>query len=245
MNLGIEPPQKVHRCVHYQQRHHWDCGVSCCIMILDDDRRRDLVKNFDIVCQAEGFGKSTWTVDLCYLLKRYDIDFLYTTTTLGVDPGYSDQSFYSGIMGKDTARVNGRFSAAAESGVRVERRSCDLVEILSHVSRYGPVIALTNANVLACGDSSLNLAAVICGVGAGSGGASGSSGSKCCAKRAYQGHYILVVGYDVPARKVIYRNPSVRDGESAMSFECFEDARTCYGTDEDLIFVFMNSGKVS
>ena len=52
-------------------------------------------------------------------------------------------------------------------------------------------------------------------------------------------------GYDVPARKIIYRNPSVRDGESAMSFECFEDARTCYGTDEDLIFVFMNSGKVS
>ena len=40
-------------------------------MILDDDRRRDLIRNFEIVCQAEGFGKSTWTVDLCYLLKRY------------------------------------------------------------------------------------------------------------------------------------------------------------------------------
>ena len=37
-------------------------------------------------------------------LNSYDIDFLYTTTTLGVDPGYSNQSFYSGIMGKDTAR---------------------------------------------------------------------------------------------------------------------------------------------
>ena len=77
------------------------------------------------------------------------------------------------------------------------RRSCDLVEILSHVSRFGPVIALTNANILAC-DSVLNshLASVICGVGAGmTGGASGSSGgSKCCARRAYQGHYILVVG---------------------------------------------------
>ena len=82
------------------------------------------------------------------------------------------------------------------------RRSCDLVEILSHVSRSGPVIALTNANILAC-DSALNshLASVICGVGAGTGtGAASSSvgsssgGSRCCAKRAYQGHYILIVG---------------------------------------------------
>ena len=77
------------------------------------------------------------------------------------------------------------------------RRSCDLVEILSHVSHFGPVIALTNANILAC-DSTLNshLASVICGVGAGTGGASSGSsgGSGCCAKRAYQGHYILVVG---------------------------------------------------
>ena len=54
--------------------------------------------------------------------NRYDVDFLYTTTTLGVDPGYSSQSFYSGIMGKDTARVNGRFADAAQNGVRVERR---------------------------------------------------------------------------------------------------------------------------
>ena len=47
------------------------CLIFQCIMLLDDDRRRDLIKNFDVVCQAEGFGKSTWTVDLCYLLKRY------------------------------------------------------------------------------------------------------------------------------------------------------------------------------
>ena len=63
-------------------------------------------------------------------LNSYEIDFLYTTTTLGVDPGYSNQSFYSGIMGKDTARVNGRFSAAAENGVRVERRVELLLSLL-------------------------------------------------------------------------------------------------------------------
>ena len=65
---------------------------------------------------------NSWSSYERFLFDSYDVDFLYTTTTLGVDPGYSNQSFYSGIMGKDTARVNGRFAAAAENGVRVERR---------------------------------------------------------------------------------------------------------------------------
>ena len=65
------PPRSLHAVRHYQQRHHWDCGVSCIIMVLPDADRRHLLANFEAVCQAEGFGKSTWTVDLCYMLKRY------------------------------------------------------------------------------------------------------------------------------------------------------------------------------
>jgi hypothetical protein len=70
LSYGVSPPRYIHRVRHYQQRHHWDCGVSCVVMTLDDQRRRELLDNFDHVCQVEGFGKSTWTVDLCYLLKR-------------------------------------------------------------------------------------------------------------------------------------------------------------------------------
>jgi hypothetical protein len=52
-----------------------------------------------------------------------------------------------------------------------------------------------------------------------------------------QGHYVLVVGYDLHRRKLIYRNPTFRDRECVMDFEDFDRARTSYGTDEDIIFI--------
>ena len=44
-------------------------------------------------------------------------------------------------------------------------------------------------------------------------------------------------GYKLKERKIIYRNPGYVDRECVTSFEIFDDARTSYGTDEDVIFV--------
>ena len=81
---------------------------------------------------------------------RYDVDFLYTTTTLGVDPGYSSQSFYSGIMGKDTARVNGRFADAAQNGVRVERRVVGRIYVIYHVTNRISQFGIKHGNIGYC-----------------------------------------------------------------------------------------------
>ena len=54
---------------------------------------------------------------------------------------------------------------------------------------------------------------------------------------SYQGHYVLACGYDLPRQKIVYRNPSLCDRECVMSFQTFEDARSSYGTDDDIIFV--------
>ena len=54
---------------------------------------------------------------------------------------------------------------------------------------------------------------------------------------SFQGHYVVVCGYDLPNKKLIYRNPSLCDRECIMSFENFENARTSYGTDDDVLFV--------
>ena len=56
--------------------------------------------------------------------------------------------------------------------------------------------------------------------------------------RSYAGHYVAVVGYDLVKQTVTYRNPSLSDRECAMSFKDFDEARTAYGTDEDVIFIF-------
>lgn len=67
------PPSKHYNLTHYQQRYNWDCGLSCIIMILSAQQREQLLGNFDAVCGEEGFGSSTWTIDLCYLLMRYQV----------------------------------------------------------------------------------------------------------------------------------------------------------------------------
>ena len=57
------------------------------------DAKDSILENLEEICQNEGFGHSTWTIDLCYLLKHYAprLAFSYTTITLGVDPTYMNQ----------------------------------------------------------------------------------------------------------------------------------------------------------
>ena len=82
---------------HCQQQFNWDCGLSCVLMALDaaDEftAKEDISSDIEKVCKAEGFGHSTWTIDLCYLLKHYapHLNFSYTTIMKGVDPSYKDQ----------------------------------------------------------------------------------------------------------------------------------------------------------
>lgn len=59
-----------HNVEHYQQRYNWDCGVSCVLMMLPREQREEMLNNFEEICEDEGFRQSTWTIDLCYLLKR-------------------------------------------------------------------------------------------------------------------------------------------------------------------------------
>jgi hypothetical protein len=36
---------------------------------VDDCTREEIISNSAEICRKEGFGHSTWTIDLCYLLK--------------------------------------------------------------------------------------------------------------------------------------------------------------------------------
>lgn len=57
-------------------------------------------------------------------------------------------------------------------------------------------------------------------------------------QRSNQGHYIVLVGFNSKSKQVLYRNPSVKDKVCYMSFDCLEESRTSYGTDEDILFIF-------
>ena len=92
--IPLHQPNSFIRCIrHHQQRSHWDCGLSCVLMCLNDEERETISKDVAAVCYEEGFGESTWTIDLCYLMyhRSPQTPFYYTTTTLGVDPGYASE----------------------------------------------------------------------------------------------------------------------------------------------------------
>ena len=228
------PRSKTRNVFHYQQRSHWDCGVSCILMAMDKDSREDILKNLPKVLNEEGFGNSTWTIDLCYMLLRATpkIPFKYTTITLGVDPTYANQEFYNSIIKKDSQRVIERFQNSSANGFTVEKRSVDIADIIDHIAKKGVAVVLTDANLLNC--LCCNYYSMTC--------IRGTSLERNClrlcgSKSSYQGHFIVVVGYDLDQEIIIYRNPSVTDRECRMSFKDFEEARVAYGTDEDIIFV--------
>lgn len=222
---------------HYQQKSNWDCGVACVLMALsdvDETTREEIIANCEEICKSEGFGHSTWTIDLCYLLKNYapQVNFYYTTITIGVDPGYVSQVFYNRILHCDTQRVVDRFRNASNSDICVKEKNVHIDEIIHHIAHHGTCIVLTNANLLAC--DSCNYF-TLC--------RSGYSAASNCLSLAYcndsyQGHYVLAVGFDLTKRRIIYRNPTFRERECVMSFEKFDKARTSYGTDEDIIFMY-------
>jgi len=214
----------IHQLTHYQQKHNWDCGLSCVLMVLPARDRNSILNNLSSFLQEEGFGESTWTIDLCYILYRFKVNFHYTTVTLGVDPGYVKENFYDKVLAKDSDRVNSRFSEAARLGIRVEKRRVSSEEIVDHLTYSGPVIVLTNANMLQCSRCTPS--------------GSLSCYSSCFSTSSYQGHYIVLVGCDKLGQEILYRNPTVRDKVCQMNSAALEEARTAYGTDEDVIFIF-------
>lgn len=225
IHLGRDIPEKhVIQLCHYKQKSNWDCGISCVLMVLPNKHRQHLIKNLNRICKSEGFHKSTWTIDLCYLLRRYDVDHIFYTITIGVHEGYRGNSFYHHILNKDETRVNLKFQDAASNNIVIKKASVPILHMLEHLVN-GPVIILTNARLLCCDICKLNKIS--------------SELRKCLPwPTTYQGHYVVLCGFDMGTQKVFYRNPSFGDHVCVMPISSLEDARKNYGTDEDIIFIY-------
>lgn len=93
---------------------------------------------------------STWTIDLCYLLHRFGIRHIYTTITVGVNPEFRSHDYYGPILWKDHIRVSNKFDTAACDGLSIQKRTVDNRLLLDHLAKNGPIIALTNGELLHC-----------------------------------------------------------------------------------------------
>lgn len=165
-------------------------------MVLTNDLRQQLAQNINSIYKDENLNRSIWTIDLCYILSRLGIQHTFYTITMGVDPGYKKNTFYKRVLSNDEKRVNERFKNATKNGIQIKIASLQMTVLLEHLI-YGPVIVLTNATLLKC--------------------------DYCCRKVAielrrclpwpppYQGHFVVLCGYDIATRKVFYRNPSLNN----------------------------------
>ncbi|XP_056637943.1 protein GUCD1 isoform X1 [Diorhabda carinulata] len=220
----IQPEKLQIQLTHFKQKSNWDCGVSCVLMVLPKVKREEFLNNFSQICKSEGFNKSTWTIDLCYLLKKFQVPHIFYTITLGVHEGYRENSFYNTILSKDEHRINARFKEAENVGIVVRKQSVSMLEIISHLTN-GPVIVLTNAKILSCDICKFNKIS--------------REFRKCIPWPApYQGHYVVLCGFDIHNEKLFYRNPSFNDHVCVIPMEIFDLARKSYGTDEDIIFTY-------
>lgn len=212
---------------HVQQEGSWDCGIACVAMVLSDDHRSELLSKLNAVGEEEGFKNSVWTIDLAYLLKKYDVPHVFYTITLGVDSGYAEEEFYRKVLDVDQERVQKRFEDAADYSIKVIQRSLSLDEILDHISTQQPAIVLVDSNLLHCDSCGLSLFK----------GGSLSMWPCCSAKGSYNGHFIVICGYNHNTQKILYRNPTHKNRICLTSYNEFETARHAYGTDDDIILL--------
>lgn len=92
---------------------------------------------------------SIWSIDLCYLLHRFNIIHSYTTITIGVNPKFNDEN-YGPIIGQERLRVQEKFQNAKSKGLKIHRQTVSNEVLLEHLAYHGPVIVLTNESILQC-----------------------------------------------------------------------------------------------
>lgn len=214
-----------------QQSYHWDCGLACARMVLQyldllhEDEFQNAMKELQLT-------KSIWTIDLAYLMHHFGVQHRFCTQTLGVDKGYKNQSFYRKHFDAEENRVNQLFAQAKTRGVNVEKRSVTIQELQNHLSQGHVAIVLVNAVLLLC-DLCPSRVKYCCFL---------PIGQKCfCRSSDYQGHFIILCGYKKSSGSLFYNNPGYADRLCRTSITNFEEARCSYGTDEDILLIFVGS----
>ncbi|XP_055742524.1 protein GUCD1-like isoform X3 [Salvelinus fontinalis] len=195
-----------------RQLYHCDCGLACARMVLkylhpvSDEE-------FQGACWELKLTESVCTIDLAYLMCQLGVRYRFCTQTLGVDKGFKNQSFYKKHFDTEEDRVNKLFLKAESKSVVVKQwlinceNSVTIQEIQEHVDQSHVAIVLVNAVVLVCElcTSSVKYCCFL------------PVGQKCfCRKPEYQGHFVVVCGFNRSSGCIFYNNPAYSDREWSL-----------------------------
>nr|XP_031298205.1 protein GUCD1 isoform X10 [Camelus dromedarius] len=186
-----------------QQLYHWDCGLACSRMVLRYLGQLD-DSEFESALRELRLTKSIWTIDLAYLMRHFGVRHRFCTQTLGVDKGYKNQSFYRKHFDTEETRVNQLFAQAKACKVLVEKCTVSVQDIQAHLAQGHVAIVLVNSGVLHC-DLCSSPVKYCCFA---------PSGHRCfCRTPDYQGHFIVLRGYNRATGCIFYNNPAYADPE--------------------------------
>ncbi|KAL0555970.1 hypothetical protein IC582_004473 [Cucumis melo] len=227
-DASVLPRSQLIEVPHINQLQQWDCGLACVLMVLNLLGINDC----DIQSLADLCGtRSIWTVDLAYLLQRFSVSFSYFTVTFGADPNYSVESFYKDELANDLVRVDRLFQKALEAGIKIECRSLSKEDI-SLLMLSGIYVAIVLVDQHRLRYMGLGWRTYSCQV------------SVIATPAILVSHYIVVCGYDAVADEFEIRDPASTRKHVRISSKCLDDARRCFGTDEDILLVSLEkSGK--
>eukprot|EP01026_Neomeris_dumetosa_P032492 TRINITY_DN25800_c0_g1_i5.p2 TRINITY_DN25800_c0_g1~~TRINITY_DN25800_c0_g1_i5.p2 ORF type:complete len:268 (-),score=34.21 TRINITY_DN25800_c0_g1_i5:187-990(-) len=211
---------------HVKQISSWDCGVACCLMVL---KKLNLDNGIGIVGLQNMFQtRSIWTIDMAHVLHQYGVNVAFYTVTIGANPEFAKEKYYMSHMSEDAARVERLFQLAASTGIPIIKKSLNMKEIIEFIASKQYLIILL-----------VDLRKISTWLGA----ADACFMSSCCMANGmgYQGHYIILCGYDQQRSQFLLMDPGGRNGIQRQSKEAIEEARKSYGTDEDLLLINLES----
>ncbi|KAM5313167.1 protein GUCD1 isoform 2-T3 [Glossophaga mutica] len=157
---------------------------------------------FESALQELRLTRSIWTIDLAYLMRHFGVRHRFCTQTLGVDKGYKNQSFYRKHFDTEETRVNQLFAQAKACKVLVEKCTVSMQDIQAHLAQGHVAIVLVNSGVLHC-DLCSSPTKYCCFA---------PRGHRCfCRTPDYQGHFIVLRGYNRATGSIFYNNPAYAD----------------------------------
>jgi len=207
-----------------------DSGTCCVAMILPECDRNYFASNYASIKKGIGLSDTMWTIDLCFLLKRFQVPHVFHTRTVGINPDYKTNRFFQDALNSrqfegEELRVMTMYEEAKTEGINILQDKISLDSLLIHI-KSSPAIILVNNKLLACDVCGKNKIA---------------NKNKVSIQHQFipfEGLYVILCGYDMTRKIVYYRNPDIKEHICMTSFANLEDSRLSFGTDVDTILVF-------
>ncbi|XP_052870572.1 protein GUCD1-like [Anopheles cruzii] len=221
---GVFPDIVEHPIVPFKQRFDWDGGFACIAMVLDHQKRQKFIAYFRRICAEGDFGEGPSSLDLCYILKDFNVPHKYLTMTFAGNPEHRFNGCYESLK-RDVARLNFKLQHAKQKGIDVKKCSVNNQFLIDHLDMHGTIILLTSELMLFCD---------LC--------TPKKRHSESCACQIqppmYLGCHIVLCGYNGLTQKFMYRNPLHDNHVCNIPYQELDKARKAKGTYEDVILLY-------